>query len=163
MKTKNILKSTLAFLMITSLSACGKEEPKKETGSYHSANESKEETDTKTEEIQMEEENEPVEEVTEQPAAEPEQTVIASGIRPEFQQAMDDYLAFFEEYCDFMIAMSNSETDLSLLGQYADFMARYADTMNSLEAIDESELSNEELALYIDTSAQIQKMLLEVA
>ncbi len=42
-------------------------------------------------------------------------------------------------------------------------MTRYTETMNSLEAIDESQLSNEELALYIDTSAQIQKMLLEVA
>ena len=167
MKTKNILKSALAFLMITSLSACGKEETKKETESYHSANEPKEETETKTEEIQeeiqVEEENEPVEEIIEQPAGEPEPPAQSSGIRPEFQQAMDDYLAFFTEYCEFMDAFSNSENDLTLLAQYADFMARYADTMNSIEAIDESELSNEELALYIDTNAQIQKMLLEVA
>ena len=42
-------------------------------------------------------------------------------------------------------------------------MARYTETMNSFEAIDENELSDEELALYIDTTAQIQKMLLEVA
>ena len=25
----------------------------------------------------------------------------SDGIRPEFQEAMDEYIAFFEEYCDF--------------------------------------------------------------
>ena len=125
----------------------------------------KEETESDTTDTEQEEkpvtdqEEETVEEVIEQP----QQPAETSGIRPEFQQAMDDYMAFFEEYCDFMIAMSNSENDLSLLGQYADFMARYTETMNSFEAIDENELSDEELALYIDTTAQIQKMLLEVA
>lgn len=167
MKTVTILKSTLALFMTVSLSACGKAETKKETESYHTADELEEKVQTKTEEIQKEitteEENEPVEVITEQPATESEQPVIASGIRPEFQQAMDDYLSFFEEYCEFMNALSNAENDLSLLTQYADFMTRYTETMNSLEAIDESQLSNEELALYIDTSAQIQKMLLEVA
>lgn len=167
MKTETILKSTLALFLAVSFSACGKTETKKETESYHSADESKEKIETKTEEIQkeitIEEENEPVDVMTEQPATEPEQPAQSSGIRPEFQQAMDDYLAFFTEYCEFMNAFSNSENGLTLLAQYADFMTRYTETMNSLEAIDESQLSNEELALYIDTSAQIQKMLLEVA
>lgn len=85
----------------------------------------------------------------------------ASGIRPEFQKAMDDYLAFFREYADFMKNYSESGgTDTSLMSDYLNFMTKYSQTMESFDAVDTEDLSNEELQLYIDTNAEIQKLLL---
>jgi len=83
-------------------------------------------------------------------------------IRPEFQKAMDEYIEFFEEYCEFM-KLYNETTDTSkMLTQYMEYMTQYMETMEALEAIDESELTEAELKLYLDTTLTIDKMIIDV-
>ena len=107
----------------------------------------------------------PAEEEAEADAGEetPEPTPEPAGVTPEFKAAMDSYEAFFDEYCAFMKSMSEDPTDFNFLLQYADMMARYADTMEKLDEIDEDELSPADAAYYIEVMARIELKLLEAA
>lgn len=82
-----------------------------------------------------------------------------TGIRPEFQKMMDDYLQFFKEYCEF-IKKYTASPDMSMLTKYTEMMMQYAKAMEELEKIDEKELSDEELKLYLNTTNEINKMLI---
>ncbi len=85
----------------------------------------------------------------------------SNGIRPEFQKAMDEYVAFFEEYCAFLKVYSTSENPAALLAQYTQYMNQYATMLESFEAMDDKEMNTAELKLYIETNAKVQEMLLE--
>lgn len=85
-----------------------------------------------------------------------------TGIRPQFQKAMEGYLNFFKEYCKFIKKYASSP-DASMLTQYYSMLNQYARAMEELDAIDESELSQEELKLYLDTMNEINKMLIGLA
>lgn len=56
-------------------------------------------------------------------------TVSSTDIRPEFKEAMDNYEAFFDEYCEFMKKYNESDDTTSLLADYASYMVKYTDTM----------------------------------
>lgn len=105
-------------------------------------------------------EDEPAEET---PEPTPEPTPAPAGVTPEFKAAMDSYEAFFDEYCDFMKKMSDDPTDFTVLMEYAEVMARYADIMDKLDDIDEDELSPADEAYYIESMARIEVKLLEAA
>lgn len=117
---------------------------------------------------EMEELGEPepvVEDVTEDAAEDivEEVPLDESQIRPEFKEAMDSYEQFYDEYVAFMQKYKENPSDLTLLADYASYMARYEDTMNKLDAIDEDDLTTAELAYYIEVNARIQQKLLTMA
>ncbi len=76
---------------------------------------------------------------------------------------MDSYEAFFDEYCELMKTMADDPTDFTVLMRYTEFMSRHADTMEKLDAIDETELSPADDAYYIEVMARIDGKLLEAA
>ncbi len=86
-----------------------------------------------------------------------------SGIRPEFRKAMDEYEAFFDEYCSLMQKLADSPDNVTLLMQYASFMSQYNDYMKSMNDLESDDLSTEELAYYIEATARIEVKLLEAA
>ena len=103
------------------------------------------------------------------PAETPETTpapapvVAETDIRPEVKEFLDSYEAFIDEYAAFMQRYANAgDSDLAaMMGDYASFMSRYADFADKLDAMDESELTNAELAYYMEvTSRCSQKLLL---
>ena len=75
-------------------------------------------------------------------------------VHASFKKEMDDYEAFFDEYVEFM-----KEPDMLA---YASMMTRYAAATAGLEGIDEDELSNGDLAYYIDVTGRIDQNLLTV-
>lgn len=82
----------------------------------------------------------------------------------DFYELMDSYEAFFNEYVEYMKNLDEDNlSDLSALADYTSMMARYAETMEKLDDIDEDELTEEELAYYIDVMARIEKKLLELS
>ncbi len=87
----------------------------------------------------------------------------AAGIRPEFKAAMDSYEAFFDKYCEFMKNYDTSNTSLSMLTDYANFMAQYSDAMAKLDAMGKEEMSDAESAYYLQVMARINQKLIEVA
>ncbi len=84
------------------------------------------------------------------------------GIRPEFKEAIDTYEAFFDEYIEFMKKYSESESDVSLLGDYMDFIEEYADTMEKLTVLETQEMSTEEMLYYTEAMLRINNKLLEL-
>lgn len=84
-------------------------------------------------------------------------------IRPEVKEFLDTYEAFIDEYAAFMERYANAgEGDLvAMMGDYAAFMSRYAEFAEKLDAMDEDDLTNAELAYYLEvTSRCSQKLLL---
>ena len=103
------------------------------------------------------------------PAETPEATptpapvVAETDIRPEVKEFLDSYEVFIDEYAAFMERYANAgDSDLvAMMGDYASFMSRYADFAEKLGAMDESKLTNAELAYYMEvTSRCSQKLLL---
>ncbi|MCD8384067.1 MAG: MSCRAMM family adhesin SdrC [Clostridiales bacterium] len=86
---------------------------------------------------------------------------LVDGMRPEIKQAIDDYEAFFDEYCEFMITYSNSDDPTSLLGEYAEFMTTYVTTMASLEAMEDEDLNDAEMAYFLEAYSRIMTELTE--
>ena len=89
-------------------------------------------------------------------------TTAADGMRPEFKKAMDEYEEFFDDYVELMKRLEKNPNDVSLLLQYAQFMAQYDRTMKALEAWEEEDLNSKEMSYYITVTNRISKKLLEV-
>ena len=96
------------------------------------------------------------------PTTAPE-TAAPTGVSPEFKATMDSYEAFFDEYIAFMKAMSDDPSNTTMLLKYAAMMTQYAETMEKLDAIDESKLSPADDAYYIEVMARIEVKLLQAA
>lgn len=138
-------------------------EESKESDESSESNESSK-TESIDEEISSEGENTPDEaesgtsEETEAPAEN-----LVDGMRPEFKEAIDSYEAFFDEYCEFMKKYNESPDDLTLLTQYAEYIAQYTDTMSKMEALDDGEMNDAETKYYIEVTSRINQKLLEIA
>lgn len=104
---------------------------------------------------------------TAKPAATPKPTLKTAAapadVSPEFKATMDSYEAFFDEFIDFLKVMSDDSDDIGTLLRYASMMMKYGETLEKLEAIDESKLSPADDAYYIEVMARIELKLLEAA
>lgn len=143
----------LALTMVVSLCACGTEEV---------ANMVEDVAEIVVEEA--------VESVAEIPVEEPpveetpvEETPAENGIRPEFKKAMDDYEAFYDEYCAFMKKYMANPTDLSLLGEYSDMMQKLTEMDEAFAQWESNDMSSEELSYYLEVTSRVSQKLLEVA
>ena len=101
------------------------------------------------------------------PAPEPEpapkaETSDSNGIRPEFKKMLDEYEAFFNEYCDFMVKYENSDDTLSMLADYTDFMGRYASYMQALSDVQNQSMNTAETKYYIEVNARSQMKLASI-
>ena len=74
---------------------------------------------------------------------------------------MDEYKEFFRQYAEFMQKFSSDPNAMmTMMGDYMTFMTQYTETMEAMDAIDESELTPEEDALYLQTMLEIDNMLI---
>lgn len=83
------------------------------------------------------------------------------GVSPEFKETMDSCEAFIDEFIAFLKAMDDDPDDFILLLKYASMMLRYTETLEKLDAIDESKLSPADDAYYVEVMARIDVKLLE--
>lgn len=107
---------------------------------------------------------EAVEENRADPAAETtaETEAASTGIRTEFKEAMDTYEAFYDDYCEIMAKYTKNPTDLSILGKYADMLAKAEEMDKKFNAWDEGSLSGEELKYYLDVMNRVQKKMIDL-
>lgn len=85
-------------------------------------------------------------------------------IDADFRATMDSYEAFFDEYIAFMQKYtSNPNNALSMMNDYLNFMNRYSEVMKKMNSIDTSNLSNEDMAYYLEVTNRITQKLLKVA
>lgn len=99
---------------------------------------------------------------TEEPLPDANGESPLSGIRPEFKEAMDSYEAFYDEYCQFMTDFKENPTDMTLLLQYTEMLGRLEEMNAAFDAWESEEMSNEELAYYLEVTARIEQKLIGV-
>ena len=107
---------------------------------------------------------------TPKPAAEeaeaPETPTLADAlIRPEVKEALDSYEAYIDEYVAFMERYKAADaTDMvAMMGDYTDMLSRYSEFSEKIDALGESELTNAELAYYLEVTNRVSQKLLSVA
>ena len=108
---------------------------------------------------------EPEAEPTEEPAPEPQTAAAENEIRPEVKEFLDAYEACMDEYVDFMQKYMNADPTsmVSMMGDYYGILARYTEFAEKIDAFDESELTNAELAYYLEVTNRVSQKLLSVA
>ena len=107
----------------------------------------------------------PTAEPTEEPTPKPQTAVAENEIRPEVKEFLDAYEACMDEYVDFMQHYMNDESDstLSMMGDYYRILRRYTEFAEKIDAFDESELTNAELAYYLEVTNRVSQKLLRIA
>ena len=167
---KKLFKTIIKFIIIVIvllavLKACfgkdDKPEPKHEEPQVVEKQEDPKPAEEQPQEVVEEPEPEPEPEVEEE---EPQKEVVdQNGIRPEFKKSMESYEAFFDEYIEFLNAFKQDSTSLSMITKYAEFMAKYEKAMSEMDKIDESELTEAEDILFLETQLRINNKLAEAA
>lgn len=87
----------------------------------------------------------------------------ADGIRPEFQEAMDSYEEFYNQYCALLEKYQENPTDLSLLLEYNAMLAQAQEMDEKFDAWDDSDMNAEEAKYYLEVNTRIQQKLIDLA
>ena len=100
----------------------------------------------------------PTEESTEAPTEEPaeaptEAPTKAAGVNPELVAYLKAYEDFIDSYIDFMKHYDAS--DFSMLMRYLELLSEYAEQMEKVNSIDQSEFTTEDLMYYNETMLRI--------
>ena len=88
---------------------------------------------------------------------------LVDGMRPEFKETLDSYEDFFNEYCDFMKKFNESPNDLSLFGEYIEYLSQYSETMGKIGELDDGEMNDAEMKYYLEVTNRINKKLIDAA
>ena len=99
-------------------------------------------------------------------AEEPETPTLTDAlIRPEVKEALDSYEAYMDESIAFMERYKAADaTDMvAMMGDYTDMLSRYAEFAKKIAALGESELTNAELAYYLEVTNRVSQKLLSAA
>ncbi len=152
---------TIMFATMLAVVGCGaKNESNKEAVSKD-AQEYTIDTPSQTEEKSVSE-TQKTENETEESSVEESSAISSSGIRPEFKEAMDSYEKFFDEYVAFMKKYNEAEDVSAMMLDYADYLTKYAETMEKMSTLGEEELTEEEAIYYAEVTARITKKTLEI-
>ena len=88
---------------------------------------------------------------------------LVDGMRPEFKDAMDSYEAFYDEYCDVIKKYTENPSDMKLLADYTDMLAKAAEMTEKFDAWENGDLNSAELKYYLDVNNRVTQKLLDVA
>lgn len=97
-------------------------------------------------------------------AAEPstvKAAVTDAVVSKDFKAAMDAYEAFFDEYCNFMKRYAENPTDMNLLLQYTNYLAKYTEYMEAFDKMGNEPMNDAEMAYYLEVTLRIEKKLLD--
>ena len=106
----------------------------------------------------------PTAEAAQEPETETE-TVSESEIRPEVKEFLDAYETCMNEYVDFMqkYLKADAASMVSMMGDYYDILSRYTEFTDKMDAFDETELTDAELAYYIAVTGRVSQKMLTIA
>lgn len=86
----------------------------------------------------------------------------ASGIRPEFKDAMDAYEAFYDEYCNILKQYYANPTDMTLLTKYTELMTKVVEMDEAFAKWENEDLNNDELKYYLEVNNRVMQKLVDV-
>ena len=145
--------------------AAAKEEEKKK----EEEQKRKEEEEKKAREAEQEKEKQKEEEQAEEAGeeyAEKEEEKSSDGVDPDLKAFLDSYEEFVDEYVAFMKKYSeNPDNMIAMLGDYSQFMQKYADFAEQIEAYDEKteDMSTADYKYYIEVTTRCAQKMLEAA
>lgn len=99
-------------------------------------------------------------------AEEPETPTFTDAlIRPEVKEALDSYEAYMDEYIAFMerYKAADAADMVAMMGDYTDMLSRYSEFAEKIDALGESELTNAELAYFLEVTNRVSQKLLNAA
>ena len=79
----------------------------------------------------------------------------SSTVSPDFKAAMDEYEAFFDSYVDYMNRCSENPSDIELLTGLSDMLTREAQMLRDFDAIEDEDLSDADMAYYLEVQARV--------
>lgn len=86
-------------------------------------------------------------------------------VDPEFKAALDQYEAFIDGYCDFLevYLKADTNTQLSMVEDYAEWMSQYAEVMNAVRTLDacRDEMTPAQLSYYVEVTARVSQRMIE--
>lgn len=92
-----------------------------------------------------------------------ESDVATDGVTPEFKETMDEYEAFFDSYIEFMEGYDESNATITQLSKYTKMMAQYSETMEALDRIEESTMTEADDQYYTKVMLRINQKLASFA
>ena len=141
------------------LSAPSEEEPETEAKDPEPAPE-----ETDSEETTPEQDTAPEQDAAPEESSQTEsETNDDASAGSDYRAMVDEWEAFMNKYCDFMETYnSDSGNVVGMALDYADMMSQYSDWAEKMDAVDDSDLSAEDIQYYIDAQNRINKRLLEI-
>lgn len=102
---------------------------------------------------------------TEAPAAQSSNssTSTSDGVTAEFKEMMDGYESIMNKYCDFMEKYNSSSNTASMLADYAKITAEQVEWSGKISAVDQTTLSEADLAYYVEVTDRVNQRLVSVA
>lgn len=90
-------------------------------------------------------------------------TSSTDGVTPEFKKTMDEYEAFFDSYIEFMESYDSGSATIAQLAKYAEMMTQYTETMEALDQIEESTMTEADDQYYTEVMLRINQKLASFA
>ena len=94
-----------------------------------------------------------------------EQSGDSGDVDPQLKAALDSYEKFIDEYVKFLKTYTQSSDPMAMLAEYTQYMTKYSELVQKLSELDQmqGQMSQADLAYYIDWNARIQKKMLEIS
>ena len=83
----------------------------------------------------------------------------SDGVTPELKEYLDSYEAFMDEYIDFLVKYKENPSDINMITEYAELQIKYAEFAKAIEEYDEEEMSDADLAYYIEVTTRVSAKL----
>lgn len=97
-----------------------------------------------------------------EPSAQDSSESAEASAPQDFKETMDAYEAFMNNYVDFMVKYKDSGNVFSMAVDYTKLMGEYSEWAKKIEAIDESALSDEDYAYWIEVQSRVNERLLSL-
>lgn len=161
---KKVMALLMVAAMLLTLAACGVEQTtenqnndKAKTEDNSILAESNEENDQNSTSQETE-----VDAATERSENTADTNAALNGIRPEFKEAMDAYEAFYDEYCDILQKYYNNPSDMALLVEYSNLMAKAVEMDEAFTKWESEDMSNEELKYYLEVNNRVMQKMVDI-
>ncbi len=86
-----------------------------------------------------------------------------NGATPAFKKSMDETEAFFDLYIEFMESYDDSNATITQLFKYTEMMKQYSETMETLDQMDESTMTEADKRYYTEVMLRINQKLASFA
>lgn len=88
---------------------------------------------------------------------------INNDVDPDLKKFLDEYESFIDDYIAFMEKYNESDNGIELMGDYIKMMAKYSTMEENLENYDEDNMSDADLAYYLEVTTRCSTKLLNAS